>query len=98
MTLKEKRIRFTRMVAELVTWAHDHGLEIAFAPEHNRHMNRSLHYEGLAKDFDLYVNGEYQTQTEAYEALGYHWESMGGAWGGRFRDGCHFSLAHGGRK
>lgn len=30
--------------------------------------------------------------------IGEYWESIGGAWGGRFNDGNHYSLGHGGRK
>lgn len=59
----------------------------------------SLHCQRLAVDFNLFINGEYQTRTEAYRELGEYWESLGGAWGGRFKnrpDGNHFSLEHDG--
>ena len=38
----------------------------------------------------------YQTSTKAYEPLGVFWESLGGTWGGRFKDGNHFSRKHNG--
>ncbi|MFQ9337054.1 MAG: M15 family metallopeptidase [Varibaculum sp.] len=50
-------------------------------------------------DFNLFVNGQYKTRTEDYLPLGEYWESLGGAWGGRFKsrpDGNHFSLEHNG--
>jgi len=62
-------------------------------------MKNSLHYEGLAGDLILYnANGTYLTRTEDYEFAGTFWEALGGSWGGRFKDGNHFSLEYGGRK
>jgi hypothetical protein len=62
-------------------------------------IRESLHCERLAIDLMLFINGVYQTQTEAYRPLGEKWESLGGTWGGRFStpDGDHFSIAHEGR-
>ena len=96
--LLQKRLKFTRLLADLIVWAADNGYEIALAPDHEKHMKNSLHFIGLAKDFDLYIDGVYQTKTEAYTAIGEKWESMGGTWGGSWGDGCHYSIAHGGRK
>ena len=63
---------------------------------------RSLHKSRLAVDLvldkrigDRWV---YQRSTTAYTPLGEYWESIGGSWGGRFSDGNHFSLEHGGRR
>jgi hypothetical protein len=61
-------------------------------------IRTSLHGERLAVDLNLFIDGVYQTQTEAYRPLGEKWESLGGTWGGRFGDGNHFSIAHDGRK
>lgn len=60
----------------------------------------SLHTERLAVDFNLWVNGVFQTDPKAYEPMGEMWEVLGGTWGGRFasKDNDHFSLAWGGRK
>lgn len=61
----------------------------------------SLHGDRIAIDLNLFINGVYQTQSEAYRLLGEKWESLGGTWGGRFfptPDGNHFSIAHEGRK
>lgn len=64
-------------------------------------IRNSVHGDRLAIDINLFINGVYQTQSEAYRPLGEKWESLGGTWGGRFfptPDGNHFSIAHEGRK
>lgn len=59
-----------------------------------RGVENSLHTLRLACDLNLYVDGRYQTDTEAYRVLGEYWESLGGSWGGDFGDGNHFSIEH----
>ncbi|RME23518.1 MAG: M15 family peptidase [Deltaproteobacteria bacterium] len=59
---------------------------------------RSLHKQRLAIDLNLFKDGRYLTDTASYEPLGTFWEAIGGSWGGRFQDGNHFSLAHGGMR
>jgi len=89
------------MVGKLIDHAYSmDGVELTFgdAFAHDGHMKGSLHYERLAIDLNLFVLGEYKSDTESYRPLGEYWESIGGAWGGRFNDGNHFSLAYGGRK
>jgi hypothetical protein len=63
----------------------------------------SLHTIRLAIDINLFKNGKYLTKTEDYAELGKLWESRSTAqyechWGGRFGDGNHFSIGHGGKK
>lgn len=58
----------------------------------------SLHGDRLAIDLNLFVNGIYRPDAEAYKPLGEKWEALGGTWGGRFGDANHFSIAHDGRK
>lgn len=111
MTLSEKQQLFTIMVANLIQWAETKGFRLTFGeayrtPEQaalnarkGSGISNSLHTQRLAVDFNLFINGVYQTRTEAYAPLGEYWESLGGAWGGRFRsnpDGNHFSLEHNG--
>ncbi|MFV7361049.1 M15 family metallopeptidase [Citrobacter portucalensis] len=111
MTLGEKQQLFTIMVANLVLWAETKGYRLTFGeayrtPEQaalnakkGSGITNSLHTQRLAVDFNLFINGEYQTRTEAYLPLGEYWESQGGSWGGRFKsnpDGNHFSLEHNG--
>lgn len=58
----------------------------------------SLHGERLAIDLNLFINGIYQTSSEAYRPLGEKWLALGGTWGGIWGDGNHFSIAHEGLK
>lgn len=111
MTLSEKQQKFTVMISKLILWANDHGYGLtfgeAFRTQEQAALNakkgsgisNSLHTQRLAVDFNLFINGVYQTKSEAYKPLGEYWESLGGAWGGRFKsnpDGNHFSLEHNG--
>ncbi|VVT52968.1 hypothetical protein UYSO10_4477 [Kosakonia radicincitans] len=111
MTLSEKQQLFTVLIANLIHWADRKGYRLTFGeafrtPEQaalnakkGSGITNSLHTQRLAVDFNLFINGVYQTQTEAYRPLGEYWESLGGSWGGRFTsrpDGNHFSLEHNG--
>ncbi|KAF1367133.1 M15 family metallopeptidase [Yokenella regensburgei] len=111
MTLSEKQQRFTSMVALLIQYANANGMWLTFGeayrtPEQaalnakkGSGITNSLHTQRLAVDFNLFINGQYQTDSAAYLPLGEYWESLGGSWGGRFKsrpDGNHFSLEHNG--
>jgi hypothetical protein len=100
MTLRQKQSKFVVMVAQLIIFADSLGYELTFgdAYAHDGHMKHSLHYSRLAVDLNLFQEGIFLTTTEAHQPLGEYWESLGGSWGGRFNDGNHYSLAHGGRK
>lgn len=110
MTLGEKQRKFVRMVGLLIEWAYSHNYELTFGDAYRSPeaaalnakkglgIASSLHCQRLAIDLNLFIGGQYQTATEAYLPLGEYWESLGGSWGGRFKDGNHFSLAHEGRK
>ena len=100
MTLRQKQSKFVLMVSRLIAFAYDHGYELTFGDAYatTGHMANSLHYQRLAIDLNLFRDGKYLTNTEAHLPLGLFWESIGGAWGGRFKDGNHYSLAHAGRK
>jgi hypothetical protein len=110
VTLKEARILYSKCLCHLVLWANSEpGWEVALGvdfdeadpKEKRRHMRGSLHYLGLANDLALYINGAYQTDTEAYAKLGQKWKSLHPElrWGGDFKkkDGNHFSLTYGGK-
>lgn len=63
----------------------------------------SAHKQKLAIDLNIFrqmPDGtvKYLSATEDHRPLGEWWESQGGAWGGRFRDGNHYSLEHNGVK
>ena len=102
MTLRQKQSKFMRMLARLIDFAYDNGYELTGGDlwATTGHMENSLHYSRLAIDLNLFKDGKYLKSTEAHRPLGEFWESIGGAWGGRFRnkDGNHYSLEHNGRK
>lgn len=101
--MQQKQAKFTRMLGQLIAFAYAHNFELtvgeAYRPEREAAADgfeQSLHTLRLAMDFNLFIAGVYQPTTKAYLPLGIYWESLGGAWGGRFAkpDGNHFSLAH----
>lgn len=111
MKLSEKQATFTVMVAQLILWAERQGYQLTFGEAYRtpaqaelyaksgKGIKNSLHTQRLAVDFNLFIDGVYQTKTDAYLSLGEYWEQLGGSWGGRFYsrpDGNHFSLEHNG--
>lgn len=113
MTLGQKQRHFTRMIGLLIEYAYTNGYELTFGDAYrdprlhgdvgvkkSYSSANSLHKSRLAVDFNLFKDGKYLTTTEAHKPLGEYWESIGGAWGGRFSnpDGNHYSLEHQGRK
>ena len=103
MGMSTKQQRFTRMIARLIIYAESLGYGLTFGdayrdPRTTYGHKNSLHRKRLAVDFNLFKGKDYLTETEDYLPLGEYWEKMGGSWGGRFKDGNHFSLEHGGIK
>lgn len=109
MSLREKRVLFTRLLAEHISWLFGCGFEVALDEATERlterdqqsdHSPRSLHHSGLAADLILYKSGKYLSRTEDHLESGKKWESRHELcrWGGRFKDGNHYSLEHEGRK
>ena len=106
MTLSEAQRKFTRMVADLIVWAYANGFELvlgeAYRTPEQAALNAqkgsgiadSLHTKCLAIDLNLFKDGVYMKESADHEPLGVYWESIGGAWGGRFTkpDGNHYSL------
>lgn len=110
--LLDKRIRFTRNIANLLIWVNQQpgymaalGRDFDEAHEKLRHRKGSLHYLGLANDVALYTQARgkwsYATDTEQYRFMGEYWKRLDpdNRWGGDFKskDGNHFSIAYGGR-
>lgn len=103
MSLGSKQEEFARLLPYLLLQANVLGYKVRL-----KHLlrcrdckvghTRSLHKDSLAIDLVLFKDSKYLTDTEDYKELGEYWESIGGTWGGRFRDGGHFSLAHNGMK
>ncbi|EPW0457386.1 M15 family peptidase, partial [Escherichia coli] len=90
MKLSEKQQLFAVMIADLIHWAQEHGYRLTFGeayrtPEQaalnaksGKGIRNSLHTLRLAVDFNLFINGKYQADTDAYRPLGEYWESIGG--------------------
>jgi len=103
MTLRQKQSRFVHMIALLILHAEALGYELTFGdgyrdPRVPYGHPESLHKHRLAHDLNLFQDGIYLMTTAAHEPLGLYWESLGGAWGGRFNDGNHYSLEHEGMR
>ena len=103
MGLVTKQNKFAGMVAMLILYAQSQGYEITFGDAYRGERvpyghAKSLHRKRLAVDLNLFKDGVYLPDTESHGVLGLFWESIGGAWGGRFKDGNHYSLEHEGIK
>ena len=95
MSLRGDQSEFVLMVAKLITFAYNHGYELTFGDAYAKsgHKEGSFHYKRLAIDLNLFKDGKYLTETIEHLLLGIYWESLGGTWGGRFKnpDGNHYS-------
>jgi hypothetical protein len=111
MTLGQKQRKFVLMIADLIDYAYSNGYELTFGdayrdPRTNGAMGEKVgyshknsnHKQRLAVDFNLFKNGAYLSKTSDHEPLGIYWEGLGGDWGGRYKDGNHYSLEHNGIK
>jgi len=112
MTLGEKQRLFVRLVGKLIEWSYANGYELSFGETVRTQaqaaanaasgagIKKSNHLIRLAIDLNLFINGEYRTDSEAYTPLGDYWCSLDPLcrWGGNFSrpDGNHFSLEHNG--
>jgi hypothetical protein len=82
------------------------GLSIDKATEDTPHLRDGGHFNKLAQDIDLFkfnaqtFRFDYLTQTADHQQFGEFWESLHELcrWGGRFSDGNHYSIEHGGVK
>lgn len=112
VTLRQKQSLFAGLVARLIQYAIGVGFEVTLgeawrSPEEaarlaklKKGITRSLHCDKLAIDLNLFTNGVYLDDTEAHRPLGEWWERQHPLcrWGGRFGDGNHYALTHGGRR
>jgi hypothetical protein len=92
--MRNDQSKFVKMVALLILYAYEIGYELTFGDAYATygHIKDSFHYKRLAIDLNLFKDGIYLTKTEDHLPLGEFWESIGGSWGGRWRDGNHYSL------
>ena len=103
MSLQKEQSVFARKIAVLIQVAFEMGYETTCGDFYRDPLcsyghEMSLHKRRLAADLNLFRGGKYLTTTKDYEPLGLIWEKMGGAWGGRFNDGNHFSMEYLGMK
>lgn len=108
MKLSERQRAFTRMIADLIQFAYESGYELTFGDAYRDPRlhgefgvkkgygaSRSVHKVRLAIDLNLWVNGEYITNSDnqAWYDLHEYWESLGGA--KRVpNDANHFSMEY----
>ena len=97
MKQSERQAKFTKMIALLIKYADLLGYSLTFGDAYSKvdfgvHSFNSFHYKRLAIDFNLFIDGEYQTSTESHSKLGEFWKMIGGSWGGNFKnkDGNHY--------
>lgn len=114
-SLVAKQAKFSTMVAMLILQAGEMGFDVTLgeawrSPEQAKFqtminaekgigIRASNHILRLAIDLNLFRNGKYLTDVEAYRPLGEWWEKQcrDCRWGGRFklRDAVHFSFQWG---
>lgn len=111
MGLRELQSKFAILVAKLILKSQEMGYEVTlgdayrdprvFGPlgvSKGYGQSNSCHKVRLAIDLNLFIDGEFRTDTEAHRKLGEWWESQGGSWGGRFNDANHYSLEYNGMR
>lgn len=109
-TLGQKQRRFTRAIGMLICHAYDLGYELTVGDAyrdprlHGNHGEKkgygsanSVHKLRLAVDLNLFVGGEYITNSDhpAWDKLHKYWKGLGGA-DMVPNDANHFSFEHGG--
>lgn len=112
LLLGPKQRLFTQLVGQLILWTYEQGYELslgeAWRTPEQAALNakrgigivNSLHCDRLAIDLNLFINGFYVTDANAYKPLGAYWKTLHPLcrWGGDWGDSVHFSVEHGGRK
>lgn len=112
MTLGQKQELFMRLLPRLLDFIHSREYAVRggelLRDERVAEMNaitgkgivNSLHREKLAIDLNLFHKGKFLTSSVDHKPFGEYWESLHPlcSWGGRFGDGNHYSITHGGRK
>lgn len=105
MTLSEKQRLFAKLLPRLIDKIYESGYEVTLGdawskPEYKAHKANSNHYIRLAIDLNLFKDGAYITDGNAHKPFGEFWESLNPmcSWGGRFKDGNHYSFEHSGSK
>jgi hypothetical protein len=111
MTLGRKQELFSKGLVLLIQYATFIGYEIRMGEvlrskeeATRKGFPNSNHTRKLAADLNLFKDGKYLSKTSDHLRLGKFWESLTGeydgktivfAWGGRFKDGNHYSIQYG---
>lgn len=113
MSLRKLQSEFAALVPRLIDKAISLGFEVTFGDAYRDPRAfgspgifmsyghpKSAHKYRLAIDLNLFKNGTFLDSTEAHAELGTWWESQHplARWGGRFRDGNHYSFEYEGIK
>lgn len=101
LSLRKRQSEFVRKLGLLIAFAYELGYELTIAdvqsfPSHGRHRRGSFHFKRLAVDINLFKDGKWLRKTSDHLSLGIFWKSIGGTWGGDWRDGNHYSYSEGG--
>jgi len=101
LSVRNKQSIFLKNVAKLILWAFDNGYELTggelyrTAEQHAINVSkglskatRSKHMDRLAIDLNLFINGEFKTDTQSHKPLGAYWCSLHplNRWGGDFNN------------
>ena len=112
MKLGQKQELFSSFLPILIIKAHDLGFDVrvgdlfrdprvhgAYGEKVGYSSAYSMHKLKLAVDLNLFINNVLKVKTSDFQVLGEWWEQQHELcrWGGRFKDGNHFSLTHDGR-
>ena len=113
MTQSDLQWEFLQCLAQLIEFAKSNGYKLTagdlyrdpivhgeFGKKKGYGAARSVHKLRMAIDLNLFVGGEYRTDTDAHRELGEYWESLHdkARWGGHFSDGNHYSFEYWGVK
>lgn len=105
--LSDKRKLFTRCVCQLLERMLDDGYDPMIGRDGEKHMTKSLHYDGLAMDIVLTKDDIIYDKTEHHQVFGEFWESLhpDAWWGGPGikedglkNDGGHYAITYMGKK
>ncbi len=111
--LLDKQKQFVADIAKLIIYTQSIGYDLTFGDAYRDPRvfgivgvrkgyghYKSCHKLRLAVDFNLFIDGIYQQNSDAYKPLGDYWKSLNtnNRWGGDFSipDGNHFSVTHDG--
>ena len=113
MTLNTIQFEFTKLIPRLIDKAFELGYTVTLGDAFRDSRvhgavgikmgyghPKSAHKQRLAIDLNLFLDGKFQQSTESHRQLGEWWEEQHplARWGGRFKDGNHYSFEYDGIK